>query len=76
MIVPNKFTSFNDSILSKLETILHEVKQDQVISLLELYQKTKGRFVGIDQFMYAIDVLFILGRIDVDYPTRTVKYAK
>lgn len=76
MIVPNKFLSFNDSTLSKLEIVLNVIKQQEEIGLLELYQKTRGRFAAIDQFMYAIDVLYVLGRIDIDSPTRTVKYAK
>ena len=73
MILPNKITPFNESVISKLEFILRESSEED--ELINLYHKVENKFSGIDQFLYAIDVLYALGRISVDEPTRTVKYA-
>ncbi len=72
MITPNKFISFDQSVLSKLETILN-VGSDE-IEIGRLYDITSKKFDGVDQFIYAIDILYVLGRIEVDFSTRTVKY--
>lgn len=64
MITPSKTISFKNSITFKMLCILDE--QFDEISLAELYQKTKRKFVGLDEFVYAVDVLHILGKIDVD----------
>lgn len=72
MITPNKFISFDESVLSKLDTILNIESDD--IEIGRLYEMTHKKFDGVDQFIYAIDVLYILGRIEVDFATRTVKY--
>lgn len=72
MITPNKFISFDESVLCKLETIL-DVGSDE-IEIGRLYEVTSEKFDEIDQFMYAIDILYILGRIEVDFANRIVKY--
>lgn len=72
MITPNKFISFDESILSKLNIIL-DLGFDE-IEIGRLYEETYKKFDGVDQFIYAIDILYILGRIEVDFTTRTVKY--
>ncbi len=72
MITPNKFISFDQSVLSKLNVILSE--EDNEIEVCELYRRTEKKFDGVDQFLYAIDVLHVLGRINVDLVTRTVTY--
>ena len=72
MITPNKFISFDQSVLSKLETILN-LGSDE-IEIGRLYDITSKKFDGVDQFIYAIDILYVLGRIEVDFSTRTVKY--
>lgn len=72
MITPNKFISFDESTLSKLEIIL-DIGFDE-IEIGRLYKKTYKKFDGVDQFIYALDILYVLGRIEVDFTTRTVKY--
>jgi hypothetical protein len=43
------------------------ISQDfEVICLSELYKKTKKHFSGIDEFIYSIDVLYIIGAINFD----------
>ena len=73
MIVPNKIIPFNESVLSKIEFVLRELSDES--ELIHLYHKVERKFAGIDQFLYAIDVLYALGRVSIDEPTRTVKNA-
>lgn len=64
MITPSKAISFKDSIAYKMLHILDE--PFDVIPLVELYKNTKRKFLGLDEFIFAIDTLYILGKIDVD----------
>jgi hypothetical protein len=63
MITPNKFTSFEASAISRLPLILENLQTPLLVS--QLYTKTENEFASIDQFMYAIDVLYTLGRIEL-----------
>ena len=72
MITPNKFISFDESVLGKLKTILNIGHDEIEIGLL--YEMTYKKFEGVDQFIYTIDILYILGCIEVDFTTRMVKY--
>ncbi len=64
MITPSKTILFKDSIIFKMTSILDEDFED--IPLVDLYKKTKKKFIGIDEFIYSIDALYILGKIDLD----------
>lgn len=65
MITPNKTTSLKDSIIYKSIFILEE--DFEIISLTELYKNVIDRFDGIDEFIYSIDVLFLLDLVDVNF---------
>lgn len=71
MITPNKTISFKDSIVFKMMYILDE-KFDE-ISVVELYKNTKRKFLELDEFIYALDVLYVLGIIDMDIELGKVK---
>lgn len=64
MIVPNKATPLKESILFKMLAILE--KDFEIIGLLELYDETSHLFEGIDEFVFSLDVLFILEKIKVN----------
>lgn len=64
MITPNKAIAFKNSITFKMLYIL-DYDFDE-ITLTELYRNTKRKFQGLDEFIYAIDALYILDKIDVD----------
>jgi len=73
MITPNKFTTFEASVLSKLPVLLSQnVKK---IGIEKLYSLTEEHFSGIDQFLYALDVLYVLGRIELNEVTKDITYA-
>ncbi len=64
MITPGKTISFKDSIVFKMTYILDEPFCE--MSIVDLYKKTKRKFSGLDEFVLAMDVLYILGVIDVN----------
>lgn len=71
MITPSKTIPFKESITFKMTYIL-DADFDE-ISLTELYDVTKKKFLGIEEFIYSIDALYILGRIEIDLEIGKVK---
>ena len=64
MSFPNKFTRFDKSILAKISMlILEEVDS---ISLSELIEMRLGKFEDISEFMLALDVLYVLGKVELE----------
>ncbi|HGM4635132.1 hypothetical protein OM409_14880 [Serratia bockelmannii] len=62
--MPNKATPLRESILFKMLAILEE--DFETIGLLELYDKVSHLFEGIDEFVFSLDVLFIIEKIKVN----------
>ncbi len=73
MIIPNKVITLRESALGKTPMILR-AKEVQV-NLGALYRTVGKEFESIDQFLLTLDVLYVLGRIDIDLSTGTVTYA-
>lgn len=73
MITPNKVVSLSDSVLGHLPHVL-KVGPDPT-HLVELFQQVGDKFESIDQFLLALDVLFLLDRLTVDFSTEKVVYA-
>lgn len=74
MIVPNKIIQFDQSIIAKLPVILSLI-QNKSFEALTLYAKTKKHFEDINQFIIALDVLFVLGKVVIDKNSGRVKHA-
>jgi hypothetical protein len=72
MIAPNKAIALNDSALSRVGYILRE--GPDAVDLRTLYERVSARFESIDQFLITLDILFVLGKIDLKPATRTVTY--
>jgi hypothetical protein len=71
--MPNKVITLRESALGRAPVILREkVSQGNLVSL---YDKVGEEFESIDQFLLTIDVLYILGQINVDLSTGVVTYA-
>ena len=45
------------------------------MNVAELYRTVHRELESIDQFLLALDVLYVLGRIEVDLTTGAVTYA-
>lgn len=65
MITPNKFISFSESSLGHVDRIYNAFEDRALIR--DLYKKLSGSFGSIDLFMYAIEVLYIAGVLEVDF---------
>lgn len=72
MILPNKVVSLEDSALSLLPLVLE--LGPAPIPVTSLYQEVADDFESADQFLLALDLLFVLDRIDVDMTTGIVRY--
>lgn len=75
MIVPNKVISFSESIIGKMPIIL-EYLSKRDMSVKELFSTTQGYFEEIDEFIYSLDVLFLLNAIKVDFDKGVVTYVR
>jgi hypothetical protein len=72
MSFPNKFTSFDKSILAKISILVLE--EIDSISISELIQMRLDKFEDISEFMLALDVLFVLGKVELDESQGMIKY--
>ena len=73
MITPNKIVPLSASVLGHLVQVLKAGPDS--ISVLDLFQQVGDKFESIDQFLLALDVLYILDRLAVDFKTQKVVYA-
>jgi hypothetical protein len=73
LITPNKVLSLKESALGRLGVLLRDRGED--IDLVTLYHNVADQFESVDQFLLALDTLFLLGRVDVNLTTRIVTYA-
>lgn len=63
----------SESALGRAAVILRtKGPQDNIVCL---YDRARKDFESIDQFLLTLDVLFILGHIEVDMVTGAVTYA-
>ena len=72
MSFPNKFTSFDKSILAKISMLILEGIDS--ISLSELIQMRLDKFEDISEFMLALDILYVLGKVEIEESRRMIKY--
>lgn len=75
MIYPNKHITFEESIIYKMISILENNAENEV-DIHELFSRTKKKFKNADEFIYSLDVLYVLDMIEVDFSKETVKYVK
>lgn len=71
MIVPSKFTSFDKSILAKISHLIVDVEE---ISVSNLFYEKIGKFKDPSEFIMAMDVLYALGKIELNTETGMVRY--
>ncbi len=71
MSFPSKFTRFDQSILAKINLLILEDIED--IALSELVKRRLSKFADISEFVLALDVLYALGKIELDESKGTHK---
>ncbi|MBB1610855.1 hypothetical protein A9978_00230 [Pseudomonas sp. UMC65] len=74
MLVPTKFTTLEESTIFKMRAILED-KQDSE-TILDLLARTKDSFQDVSEFLHAIDILYVLGVLNVETSTGVIEYAK
>lgn len=72
MSFPSKFTNFDKSILAKISMLM--LDGVETISLSELIRIRLDKFEDISEFMLALDVLFVLEKIELDEGNGVIKY--
>ena len=73
MKLPNKVTSYKESVLSKFP-IIFEVLAERELTLVELYEKTKHQYVYLNEYIEVIDCLYALGKIGFNEERETIYY--
>ena len=71
MIVPNKFVTYAESALGKVDKLYSSF--DKVTSVSELYSVVKDDFDSLDQFLYAVDILYLTDKFDVDIESGVIR---
>lgn len=75
MIYPNKHIRFEESIIYKMIYLL-EAQEYSEMTISELFTKTISKFQNVDEFIYSLDVLYILDEIEIDFENEIIKYVK
>lgn len=75
MILPNKLISFQDCILSKTVYILEEII-DSDFSVIRLYEQVEIHFEDISEYILALDVLYVLGKIKYNEELQAIQYVE
>lgn len=74
MKLPNKVTSYQESVISKFVVIL-EILNEKDVSLSELYSYTNQYFSDATEFIDAIDCLFALNKLEYNDDLEVLHYA-
>jgi hypothetical protein len=64
--------NFDQSILSKISLLI--LDNTEQIELSELIKLRLSKFVDIGEFLLALDVLYVLGKIELDKSKEHIKY--
>ena len=72
MAFPNKFTSFDKSILAKIGMLI--IDESAPISLSKLIEMRLDKFEDISEFMLALDILYVLGKVELDESQGMISY--
>tara|TARA_Y100000780_G_C13683241_1_gene416785 strand:+ start:1343 stop:1567 length:225 start_codon:yes stop_codon:yes gene_type:complete len=73
MLVPTKFTTLEESTIFKLRIILEGKADGESIS--DLFDRTSDGFQDASEFLHALDILYVLGAVDIDASTGVINYA-
>lgn len=65
MLLPNKLSRFNDTVLKKSVIVLREL-ETRDLDVLELFSKLENRLADINEYQQALDLLFVLGKVKLE----------
>lgn len=75
MILPDKITTFKESIISKVPVIIEAVAACEK-SPVTLWEEIQNKFIDINEYILTIDVAFALGAIEYLKDKQVIKYVK
>lgn len=75
MILPNKLISFQDCILAKTIYILQNITNSD-FSVIDLYEKVEKHFEDLNEYILALDVLYVLGKIKYNDELQVIQYVE
>ena len=70
MRLPNKVTSYSESVLSKLPIVLDRLADGDVSP----YQDVADKFAGVSEYIDALDCLFALKKIEFSVTEGVLHY--
>ena len=73
MILPNKIISLEESCLPKAAKLLENLQDND--SVQSVYRLNKNIFFDISEFIDALDLLFVLKKIEVNFTTGVIRLA-
>lgn len=73
MRLPNKITSYSESVLSKFCAILNIISKSD-ISIYELYNLITDNFDSVIEYIDVLDCLFALNKIEFNENTGEIHY--
>lgn len=73
-MLPNKVISIKNSILWKLPDIIKCIKENN--NIIDVYHLVENKVDDINEFLYAIDILYLLEMIKVDEKKGTYIYVE
>lgn len=73
-MLPNKVISIKKSILWKLPEFVECIKINN--NLVDAYYSLETKIEDINEFLYAIDILYLLDMIELDEEKGTYKYVE
>ena len=73
MLVPSKFTRLEESTIFKMKCILANKIENE--SVLDVYLRTKDSFCDASELLHALDILYILGLVNIRDDSELIEYA-
>jgi hypothetical protein len=73
MLVPSKFTRLEESTIFKMKCIMDNKTEHE--SVLDVYLRTKEFFCDATEFLHALDVLYVLGLVNIRDDSGLIEYA-
>lgn len=73
MLVPSKFTRLDESTIFKMKCIIAGKSDNE--SVIELFSRTRESFYDPSEFIHALDILYVLGILDINEELGTIEYA-
>lgn len=73
MLVPSKFTRLEESTLYRMKSIVSGRSDGETVQ--DVYLRTRNAFHDASEFLHALDILFVLGTLNIDEDSGVILYA-